>query len=418
MNDLKLGIEQCRTISNEVVDLSKEIFRSVLDINTHSLISWGSVSRREMGPASDLDYLIVSTSPDLQGIKNFSREIEKLYPNHYLDLIPFYKNHELLRLSGIDGTSNSAYLFNKLEIGKSNFNHNRKTIYQNQKILIILNQLLLLEFCYPKLYSDNNLKFSKGCLKTFNFAFTIVSCIFNEPIEDTIAALFFLNKAGFITSDELSESLSAFEDLLFLRNSLNNITGNNTLNNDAKLQLCAKLITKMDIINNKFVHLKSKTLKLNERLNTIAVEYLETVLDKEIISILKNILINHKYITHKQATKLVKTNNETVMLILGFILEDSSLLEIIRANNLTNWYILYSIANNQNTSEETFMRLMVPRKEEQKKVNNLYTDYSWRNIYLYIAKNPSSSLKIRDYIFNYPYARKIDKEAALNRNIK
>lgn len=413
MNDLKLGIYQSRIISNEVVDSSKEIFRSILDINTHSLISWGSVSRREMGPSSDLDFLIVSKSPDLQGIKNFSQEMEKKYPNHNLDLIPFHKDHELLRLSCIDGTSNSSYLFNKSEIGKSDFNHNRRAIDQNQRIRIVLNQLLLLEFSYPKLYSDNNLKFSKGCLKTFNFAFTIVSCIINEQVEDTSAALIYLNKIGFITSDELDESISAFEDLLFLRNSLHNLTGNNILNNDAKLQLCTIFFAKMEHINSMFTQLQSKTIKLNDRLNTIAIGYLETVLDKEIISILKNTLIDPKYISHKQATKLIETNNETVMLILGFILEDPSLLEKIRAKNLTNWYILYSIANNKNTAEETFMRLMVPSKEEEKQVKNLYTDFSWRNIYLYIAKNPSSSRKIKDYIFNYPHARKMDKEAAI-----
>jgi len=65
-------------------------------------------------------------------------------------------------------------------------------------------------------------------------------------------------------------------------------------------------------------------------------------------------------------------------------------------------------------SENTLLKLMIPPKELSASTRALYTSFAWRNIYLYIAKNPSATKKIKDYILSYPNARPMDIEAALH----
>jgi len=97
--------------------------------------------------------------------------------------------------------------------------------------------------------------------------------------------------------------------------------------------------------------------------------------------------------------------------VTAYATKDSKLLDSLALHNPYDWYVLYGIANNTNVKAKTLWRLIC--SSDDSKAQELYTDFAWRNIYLYIAKNPVAPRDIRKYICNYPKARPMDVEAAL-----
>ena len=128
------------------------------------------------------------------------------------------------------------------------------------------------------------------------------------------------------------------------------------------------------------------------------------------IMYLKDVFLNGKEVSLSKSD--VCELGEIPKIIAAYSSKDSNTLDLLAKENPYNWYILYGIANNTKVSEKTLWRLIVPSHDGDKKMEGLYKDFAWRNIYLYIAKNPATSKDIREYICNYPKARPMDIEAA------
>lgn len=81
------GIEESIEITNQSLQTAIQLFSQHFDDSTHALYSWGSVARREMGPFSDLDLLIISQHPNIDQIKKYQESLTKALPNQRMDIL-------------------------------------------------------------------------------------------------------------------------------------------------------------------------------------------------------------------------------------------------------------------------------------------------------------------------------------------
>jgi len=405
-------------ITETTINVVKDIFNTHLNAETHQLYSWGSVGRREMGPRSDLDLIIISKNPDLQAITRFKQSVNKALPNHRLDLLETYSPDELVRIGKIDGTDRQAILFFRNELKKNSgidFDKEiKKDIYQNLREMF--HSLSNIEFIYPVLFKKGNLKFSPGYLKNFHFIYLVANFLNNyKGIKDTNDALNYFQKKGFFSKKRMKKANADFATLCYCRNQIQEITSseNACVDSFVLTRLAINLNMTTSKVRKYLKNIRLRTLSLFQDCKKILLKQSRTILPKSEYILIKKLLAQKKITSLKLINKIVSSGSEISMILLAYVAKESDILEKLRKIAPDNWYILYAIANNRNSSEQTLIRLMVPEKTQKYLLADLYTDFAWRNIYLYIAKNPSSTYKIRKCIMNYPKAREMDIKAAM-----
>ncbi|MDD3178586.1 MAG: nucleotidyltransferase domain-containing protein [Candidatus ainarchaeum sp.] len=402
--EIKCGLLDSKKYTIEIIRNIKNIFRSNFDVTKYSLYSWGSVARREMGPYSDLDLVIIGSNPKIKEVQRFINLVKEKYPNNNLDLLNAHSVFKFHKIAKIDGTDNQAKIFIKKEIGVQNF---VKSHFCDLEELwhIYLN----LEYVYPVLFKKTNLKFSPYFIKYFNFA-VLISNYLGCDKQDLHSVLKFLIKKKHIKKKHFNLFLNTYSELLGLRNKYQeiNLSGNCEINYNL---ISKKLKQNKKTINKKLTDISKTAEKLYLLLkNILFLEIKKELSDEELYFL--NYILNHRNSNDSVIRKIIFNNNYYLVLLLTYVTFNPLVLENLRGQNLKNWYILYGIANNPFSSKITLYRLMVPKIKERKIVGNFYVNYAWRNIYLYVAKNKNADLKIKQHILNYKNAREMDIIAA------
>jgi predicted nucleotidyltransferase len=408
------GIQQSKEITNNVVCSAVNLFNKHFDKKKYSLFSWGSVARREMGPFSDLDLIILSEKPDKIKIEKFRKDLQNSLPSHRLDILEVFREKELLRLAQIDGTDRQALLFLRKEEGfynpKISSNIRRDSRGNLREIFHICSNL---EFVYPKLYDDRNIKFGEGRIKYYCFVHLLANYLKSDfQIYDTQESFKYLSDNKYLSEEMHEKAIENFDFILLVRNKIQEIVGKETykLEDEALDVLCKDMKMNKDDLLLLLNENKSFCLALYQVLKGICIDIAKNKLNKVDTSYLKDLLINRKEPDFLGDN--IKERDEIIKVVVTSSTKESNLLDYLIKEHRDNWYISHGIANNINAQEETLWKLIVPDSNEDKKIMELYTDFAWRNIYLYIAKNPAAKKNIREYICNYPNARPMDIKAA------
>lgn len=412
------GISESRAISNGAVAIAAGLMEEHFEPQSHELFSWGSVARREMGPYSDLDFVIASRQPDLARIAKYEQELSAALSAHYLDILGKHTPQELLHIAKIDGTDRQALLYMRDEQHRNSDSIMTDSVSQirtdsKNNLREIFHILANLEFVYPKLFGQGNLKFGPGRMKDLNFAFLLSRFESSDLVSDIPSALINLKGSGHISEEITSASIQRLDTLMYLRNRTQEISG--TYHTILTPELYGSLGEILGIPANSISEMlkeSSSTVRsLYQQLKKVAIGLAKTHTESNTSELVDKIITTPEEIIDRDVNRILGSNNEILMMLLSYTTKNPEILEQLRKTNPSNWYVLYGIANNTNTSESTLMRLMVPDDDRQDLVN-LYTDFAWRNIYLYAAKNPSSTAKVRDHILHYKNARPMDIEAA------
>lgn len=395
--------------SQDIINLIKQEFIKIFDQDKYTLFSWGSLARREMGPYSDLDLIILSSDKniDYNFIEKFKERITKILPNNYIDLLEVYTLEELNRISKIDGTDMQALLFMKYESGK------RIEISKNLDIVReILHIFCNLNYVYDSLFGSNNLKFGPYNIKYYNFAILLAK-YFGCTESDTVSSFNYLKHINKIDNRKCDKYISCYKKLLYYRNIIQESNKSGDCNFDENNVINYTNQTYCQVMKEDLLKIKKYSKEMYESFKKIMYEILHNNLSKEDIKIIEK-GINGKRINSEEVNYLIEKNKEIIMMFLSYYLSDSILLETIRMKNENKWYVLYGIANNKYTSADTLYKLIDYKQAKSKGLKKIYTDFAWRNIYLYVAKNPSSNQKIKNFILNYENSRPMDIKAAEN----
>lgn len=224
------GFSESRAISRHAIETAVGLMEKHFEPKSHEFFSWGSVARREMGPYSDLDFVLASNKPDLARIARYRQELAMSLSTHYLDILEKHTPQELLRIAKIDGTDRQALLFmrNEQSQGQSVMTDKIAEIKSDDasNLREIFHILANLEFVYPRLFGSENLKFGPGRMKDFHFAFLLSRFTKNNnSVQDLPSALLDLNDQGYVTSELVSRNLEALDVLMYLRNRTQEING-------------------------------------------------------------------------------------------------------------------------------------------------------------------------------------------------
>ena len=394
-------------ISAKTMELIKREFNGIFDKKEYSLFSWGSLARREMGPYSDLDIILLSQKhlDNNAFIRFFEERLLALLPNNYIDLLNAYSLDELLRISKIDGTDMQAVLFMQQEAGRKIIIHNNGNLVRE-----ILHIFCNLNYVYGGLFGSENIKFGPYNIKYYNFAILLAK-YYGCKENDTISAFKFLALINKISNEQATKYIENFQKILYYRNIVQR--ANETY--DCKFDR-QKII---DFSSEDFcIDMEKKLVQINEQSQMMYYNLLGIMLDilvsnftKDEIVILKK-CIQHVELSVSEINLLLRENKEEMMILLAYYIKNPAILEQIRSQNEDKWYVLYGIANNPNVYANTLYKLMDYRLAKDEGLQELYTDFAWRNIYLYVAKNPRANIKIKNYILNYENARPMDIAAA------
>lgn len=414
------GVNESRAISQKAISKAVGLFREYFNDKTHFLYSWGSVARREMGPFSDLDLIIASQHPDYRKIAKYQKTLGEALPNHRLDILERHTPKELQRIAEIDGTDRQAIFFSRNETPIRGASHELTKIQshiqtRDKNLREIFHILVNLEFVYPKLFGPCNLKFSPGRLKDFYFAYLLANSLDQKRTTRSIPeALSYLKNGGYISASTLLKSKSAFSDVLYLRNKTQEIkhSYHSVLDRKTAKTLCRREHVDAKSLKNLINETQEVGRNLFEDLKKLSLELAKKGMTEKNNEMLEEVL-NLNGHSKTLAKNIIKSKEEILLMVLAYVSRDPEVLEILRRNSLTKWYVLYGIANNPYTHEKTFISLMSPSAQERHIIKNLYSDFAWRNIYLYIAKNPAATKKVKQLILQYPNARPMDIEAVL-----
>ena len=407
------GIQESKDITENVLFVSLNIFKKYFEGKDYSLFSWGGVARREMGPFSDLDLIILSKRPSKRKIELFKKEVQHLLPSHRLDILEVYTIRELQRLAQIDGTDRQALLFLRKEYGYHNTKMAEKIRKDSRNNLReIFHICANLEFAYPNMFNDRNIKFGEGRIKYYGFVHLLANYVKSDfDIYSTIDAFEYLSVNRFLDEKIVKKAIESFDVLLGIRNSLQRVAKKEVYVLEEELiggVVKDLMITKEEL----FLSLKDNkefALLLYDSLKKIALDMACEELDPQDVNYLYDVFLESSKKAYLKDSVL--NMGEICRVVTAYATKDSKLLDSLALHNPYDWYVLYGIANNTNVKAKTLWRLIC--SSDDSKAQELYTDFAWRNIYLYIAKNPVASRDIRKYICNYPKARPMDVEAAL-----
>lgn len=411
------GSNECYQITESTVSVVKEVFKKCLNSKTHQLFSWGSVARRDMGPRSDLDLVILSEYPNIESIEQFKQAIEKELPDNRLDLLEAYHPDTLRKIAGIDGTDRQAALFLRNELNPHNANQWSTKVREDTpgNLKDLFHVLSNMEFVYPNLFGINNLKFSPGSTKDFVFAHLLANFLENyKGMAEVSNSLDYFAEKELIPEQTIRSSKKNLDAILYLRNRVQEIrySYHAILDEDTLKTLARDINLDKEGLEKEVRNIQRNTRGLYTDLKHVLIEESKRFLTPKDYSNIESLLFHQGSDQPEIVKEIIDSGSEISMMMLAYATKDPKVLEKIRKRAPQSWYVCYGIANNPHSSEKTLIRLMVPETKQKSMLEELYTGFAWRNIYLYIAKNPSATDKIREHIINYPNARPMDIEVA------
>jgi predicted nucleotidyltransferase len=400
-------IDESQTITLRAIDTATSLFESLFGSGDCALYSWGSMSRREMGPYSDSDLIIVGYPP-AESITRYRETLGKELPYHRVDLLEQYNPYDLYRIAKIDGTDRQAVLYTRNESKKPSreFEELASKIKADTRgnLRELLHVFANRKFVYPDLFGQQNLKFSPGFLKDFYFAYLVARHIYGDSVSDTHSAINRLSGDNYLTAASPTDYIDAFNLLLFMRNHVQQFRESEQSIFTTEAFSGSSQIKPKDAVD----MVKYFGTLIGRELDDILIEMSRTGSNYDVQKFLEH-LLSKEEISELDVKRIIESGDEISAMLLAYRTKDPRTLETLRRMNLQNWYVIYGIANNPHASEETLFRLMVPENPD---LVDLYTDFAWRNIYLYVARNKSSTEIVRQHIIRYKNARPMDIAAA------
>ena len=407
-----------RDFSTQIINKLRNVFVDCFPINDSALYSWGSTSRREMGKNSDLDLFIIYNGKDIhKRINRFLSIVQSEFPNNKIDLLQKYTVSELIRIAKIDGGDRQAITLSRLETDNNSLseelsNKSREILedrYDKTRELIYI--MITLKRVYPFIFPGNDIKFGDNGLRYLNYAFLFCRYIFEETenILDTQSALRKLKEEGVISGKLCDECINASNFLFSLRNNLPIMAGIN----GNLLYMPQAALNKEDnsfenIYLNEFYAQKKVIKSLLDFLFPKTMELLVNELGREETEVLDNLISGN---SEKIGEDFEFLTSEIKSMVVSYCSSEKRIHEQLYEKYEQNWYVLFGIANNRMAESSILNRLVNPLGKS-KKILRLHQGFAWRNMYLYVARNPASNLETLNIIKNYKNAREMDIEAA------
>ncbi|KKR60777.1 MAG: hypothetical protein UU01_C0034G0007 [Parcubacteria group bacterium GW2011_GWA2_40_37] len=422
------GIEESILLTEKFKQKLKLCFHECFSKDEALLLCWGSMARKEMGPFSDLDLiLILSRKTNNRKVKKFHDCLSRKLINR-IDLLEAYDLKTLSKIGSIDGTDRQAILLARPVCGNSKLKKDfliLQNIFHNQvheNMREILHTWSSLFSVSKNIYinKSNNLKFSLGFLRHVIFILLIVKLFFDKKnvVWSTQKAITILGKLGEVNNDTQTAFLTSLNFILEFRNKVqffmkneSYYIDNNLLNGMAKKSNCS-----VDFLKSRLEDNRSNIVLSSKDINKVISRLIckKSTAEFQKYENLLNILIDfEKEINFETEEIIMDTKQEILLVLLAHRSKNPRILETLRKNNMTNWYIVYGIAINLYSSPQTLLKLVKPENKAGSYIYKLYDSFAWRNIRLYVAKNKIADKKVLNYIFNHKNSRQMDKEAAL-----
>lgn len=387
----------------------KIYFKKFFNKSNCALFCFGSVARMDMGPYSDIDLIIVSDNK--KKIEDFSNYLKLKFKNNRIDLLEAYNIKDLIEIAKIDGTDRqgcmlAVFVCGNNKIKESYFNNINDNLYnaKNENIREVLHTYVNLSTVSNNIGNKIvNLKFSKGFLRYFSFIFLLVKilCNDNNRVLTVVDSINYLSNKCLITKKEKIEYLNKFNQILIIRNKIQSI------NKNEKCELDLKFLSKRET---KYINcLIDDSDDFEKNIKKLVVKIIdELIVDKQHFYCVENLLDLTGDVNPKIQDYVIANKLEECAVILAHKSTNSVFLEHLRTLYLSNWYVIYGIANNRNSYPETLFKLVCNDRFNYV----LYDKFAWRNIRLYTAKNLSADNKTLLYIMNHFNSREMDIEAA------
>ncbi len=419
-----MAIQNIKRNSQNIIKNLRNEFQKIFFEDEYALYSWGSLARREMCQYSDIDIIILGNECcHKEKVIQFTRNISILYPNNTIDLLQKFSKDDLIDIARIDGGDRQAVTLAVLETkdNSTTYKFNNDIINnlscKRDKIRELLHIMANLLIVYPRLFSPLDLKFGKDGLRYLNYAFLYAKYIFDieNKITDTRSAIELLFKRKIISSDLYKVNALACQYLLSLRNDLQNYnkSESNVINIGEKGSDYQNKKKAFNFDQKTLIAYKESINQLMSILFVNTLKHVEKLLGKKSKDIISNLLFTEG---SRIGIEKLESNSEIMTMVYVYCTKNQDVLNQIYERNMKNWYIVFGIANNPYTSPDTLYNLVNP-DNSSKELLELYKSYAWRNIYLYVAKNPSATNKTLKFIMNYENSRQMDINAARN-NLK
>jgi len=414
------SLEEAELFSEKIIIGIKNIFFNVFSMDEAALYSWGSLARREMCVFSDIDIIILRENIcSKRKINKFRKLLSINFPHNEIDLIQKYNEADLIKAAKIDGGDRQAVTLARFEFGSQKLrNKFDKAIYNDltlkkditKELLYIMMNLIKV---YPKIFDKYDLKFCQYGSRYINFAFLYAKYIFGwkTAIYNTRTALRTLVNKKIISKKVYNSTLRALSDFINLRNIVQiatnkecNIWSNKYCHAELKnnrTKLSTEMLLKKD---------KSDVKLLSESLFIHIIKNIFCHLHRENRSLAHDLFFNYSSRLDKKVLS-AKHDSDIMLMLLSYCTKNHLLLDYLYEANKDDWYISFGIANNVYSNFVTLNKL-VNIKGKPKRILKLHNDFAWRNIYLYVARNKSTSEETLRFIINRKDSREMDVNAA------
>jgi predicted nucleotidyltransferase len=403
----------------------KTCFNATFKKHEAFLACWGSVARGEMAPLSDLDLIIVLSKKNfLPKVQYFRKALESEFKNK-IDLLEAFSLETLQKIASIDGTDRQALLFAKPLAGSKQIKNkfcslNKIRKERDENLREAIHTIVSLNSTSNTYVGQGmSIKFSYGYFRYATTVFTIFKLLLDATnhVWDTRDAVQQLVKLNVFKKSGGSLFLKNFDFILMVRNVAQILFNEEKhLLTASDLKLIAKYIKYTpQRFTNKLARVSRQVAALHSRLELIIytecrknqwpqsnVQYLQTMFN------LKKKFINSNILTNT----ILSLNNEVLSMFLAHRTRDPHVLERLYHENVGNWYIIYGIAQNENASSQTLLRLVKPAPGLSVHIQNLYDSFAWRNVRLYVARNKAARKEALLYIMHHKNSRPMDVAAA------
>jgi len=409
-----------RSFSNNLINEIRNIFYDCFSFYDSALYSWGSTARREMVNYSDLDLIIVHKGSQFdQKVNKFISTMKFKFPNNKLDLLQKFTISELIRLAKIDGGDRQAITLSRLESDRNAITDEFENCIQEQLFLgyektrELLYIMLNLIKVYPYLFLPSDLKFGEYCLRYLNYAYLFCNYFIDKrnSIMDTQTALQKLNFDDVISEKMCKDSIAALNFLILLRNKIQLSTNseNNILDIFENTTNIENSYLGRDITH----RMKQHKNTVKELLSVLFVKTMDLIrkeLGNRDAEIVDALIYNY---SETLGNDLSLLDSEILSIALSYCTTSNETFRLLYDKYSRNWYVLFGIANNRFANSSILNRLVNPIGKA-KDILALHQDFAWRNIYLYVARNPTTDLETLKLIINYENAREMDINAGKN----
>ncbi len=431
------GLKEAHNVTENALSHLSKAFRGSFKDVKGALFAWGATGRYEMGPRSDLDIIVVTNLNEMSlkgrlkfkaALKKFIREIKKQLPHNKIDLLVWHDIDNLISAARTNGIDRQAVALAHFVCGDEEV---RDKFFKTREANITLDRYgnvreLAQIFTTNKwraqraLKGDKDFKFVYGGLRASHFLFQFAKYYFDfDPrlvtIEDAAKKL---AEAGVISKKECLDIIRATDVLLWFR-----LRGQ-TIQKTPFPKITSSLIKEIA----KREKIKEEVLRtlLNlsrQRIFSILGRVEQKFIIPEIVrtsrhknkKLIKKLLDYSTSVTKEVEVEAMKSSDQIVKMLCGARTKDPNVLDFIATNNPGDWYVLYRVATNPNAAPETLHKLVVPPSNLPEHLKKLYRGQEWRNIRLYVVRNPNVSARTLKVIKKYRSLWGMDRKESIEK---